>query len=89
MNLHEVLGLGAVGIGVGCSYGIAVPHSLAAWASLLVGSVVGILAYVVLRRATAQFQSERALAAMYVVTFIGTLAATVAGAWLVRLSVNA
>ena len=84
MTLYELLGLIAVGGGVGFSYGFSRPTGNVAWFSLAAGVPIGISVFFMFRRITARFETERSLAVMYAVTFVGTFAATVVGVWLIR-----
>ena len=85
MNLYEVMGLVAVGGGLGASYGMAQQHNFVFWASLVVGAVVGVGVFIGSLRLTVK-APERALPIYYLVTFIGVVAATIASSWAVRAS---
>jgi len=84
MNLYDLLGVIAVGGGLGFSAGLSGPNPNVPWSSLVAGALIGTAAFLLFRRVTARVDSERSLALMYGVTFVGTFAATAVGAWLVR-----
>ena len=86
MTLYELLGLIAVGGGLGFSVGIAGPNGTVSWFSLAAGALIGIAAFLMFRRVTQRVDTERSLALMYGATFVGTFAATTVGAWLIRAS---
>jgi len=81
MNLYEVLGLVAIGAGLGGSIGYAgsTEHSpLRVTVAVAVGVIAGVIAFLRIRRTVIHLKqpTERTLAILYVLTFFGVLLAT-------------
>jgi hypothetical protein len=81
MNLYDLIGPVAIGVGVGASYGAAPEHGIEFWFSILLGVGAGFGAFVALRRRLMPDTSERKLAAYYVATPACVLVVTMAVSW--------
>src|SRR5262249_19119410 len=82
MNLHETLGLIAIGAGIGGSVGGANCTILSIAAAVGVGLTAGAIAYLAGRKVVIQMDqpTERELSFLYGITFLGVLLATWAAA---------
>jgi hypothetical protein len=81
MNLYDLIGPVAIGVGVGASYGAAHTHGIEFWLSVLLGVGAGFGTFLALRRRLLPDTSERKLAAYYVATPICVVMVTMAVSW--------
>lgn len=84
MNVYDVIGPVAIGVGVGAQYGAAHAHGVEFWLSVLLGVGAGFYTFLALRRRLTPDASDRKLAAYYVATSVCVLMITMAVSWGVR-----
>jgi hypothetical protein len=82
MNLFDIMGLVAIGVGLGASYGVTKEEGVS-WVALAIACLMGAAAFLILRRITLEV-SQRALIFMYVGTPLLVLLTTVLSVWWVR-----